>query len=89
MYIFRHGGMKRLFDRVYASSSLGSFRCSFVFGHVRDFDADSYRFLTSLNGHTYLQMCGVYVECAVLCRTVQLRVDDWVIRYTNHAIVFR
>jgi hypothetical protein len=54
MNILRHGGMKHLFDRVYASSTLGSFLRSFAFGHVRQLDAISSRFLTNLNDHTPL-----------------------------------
>ena len=54
MNIVRHGGMKHLFDRVYAPSTLGSFLRSFAFGHVRQLDAISSRFLTNLNAHTPL-----------------------------------
>ncbi len=34
MRLLRHGGMTRLFDRVYAPSTLGSFLRAFEFGHV-------------------------------------------------------
>ena len=54
MNILRHGGMTHLFDRVYAPSTLGSFLRSFAFGHVRQLDAISSRFLTNLNEHTPL-----------------------------------
>jgi hypothetical protein len=54
MNILRHGGMSKLFDRVYAPSTLGSFLRSFAFGHVRQLDAISSRFLTNLNEHTPL-----------------------------------
>src|SRR5699024_273384 len=54
MNLVRHGGMTHLFDRVYAPSTLGSFLRSFAFGHVRQLDAISSRFLTSLNEHTLL-----------------------------------
>src|SRR5699024_8066661 len=54
MNILRHGGMQHLFDRVYAPSTLGSFLRSFAFGHVRQLDAISSRFLTNLNDHTPL-----------------------------------
>lgn len=50
----RHGGMSRLFDRVYAPSTLGSFLRSFTFGHVRQLDAISTRLLTNLDQHTRL-----------------------------------
>ena len=48
MRLLRHGGMRRLFDRVYAPSTLGSFLRSFEFGHVRQLDAVASRFLTGL-----------------------------------------
>nr|BFF06268.1 IS1380-like element IS1677 family transposase [Brevibacterium otitidis] len=54
MNLVRHGGMTHLFDRVYAPSTLGSFLRSFAFGHVRQLDAISARFLTNLNDHTPL-----------------------------------
>ena len=54
MNLVRHGGMTHLFDRVYAPSTLGSFLRSFAFGHVRQLDAISSRFLTNLNEHTPL-----------------------------------
>ena len=54
MNLLRHGGMTHLFDRVYAPSTLGSFLRSFAFGHVRQLDAISSRFLANLNEHTPL-----------------------------------
>ena len=48
MRLLRHGGMTRLFDRVYAPSTLGSFLRAFEFGHVRQLDAVAARFLTGL-----------------------------------------
>jgi hypothetical protein len=54
MNLLRHGGMTHLFDRVYAPSTLGSFLRSFAFGHVRQLDAISSRFLANLNDHTPL-----------------------------------
>ena len=48
MNVLRHGGMKRLFTRVYAPSTLGSFLREFKFGHVRQLDAVASRFLTGL-----------------------------------------
>ncbi|GGO21951.1 IS1380 family transposase [Corynebacterium marinum] len=44
----RHSGMNRLFDRIYAPSTLGSFLRAFTFGHVRQLDAVASRFLTNL-----------------------------------------
>ena len=52
MRLLRHGGMRRLFDRVYAPSTLGSFLRSFEFGHVRQLDAVASRFLTGLISET-------------------------------------
>lgn len=52
MRLLRHGGMRRLFDRVYAPSTLGSFLRSFTFGHVRQLDAVAARFLTGLAAQT-------------------------------------
>ena len=39
MALLRHGGMRRLFGRCYAPSTLGSFLRTFTFGHVRQLDA--------------------------------------------------
>src|ERR687887_2898508 len=50
MALLRHGGMGRLFDRVYAPSTLGSFLRSFTFGHVRQLDAVASRLLIRLAG---------------------------------------
>ena len=58
MNMLRHGGMKHLFDRVYAPSTLGSFLRSFAFGHVRQLDAISTRLLANLNQHTPLLPIG-------------------------------
>ncbi len=52
MRLLRHGGMGKLFDRVYAPSTLGSFLRSFTFGHVRQLDAVAARFLTGLAAQT-------------------------------------
>ena len=48
MAVLRHGGMVRLFTRIYAPSTLGSFLRSFAFGHVRQLDAVASRFLLAL-----------------------------------------
>lgn len=49
MDLLRHGGMSALFDRVYAPSTLGSHLRAYTFGHVRQLDAVSSRFLTQLD----------------------------------------
>src|SRR3954452_1303358 len=48
MAILRHGGMGRLFARVYAPSTLGSFLRAFAFRHIRQLDAVASRFLLAL-----------------------------------------
>jgi hypothetical protein len=48
MDLLRHGGMGRLFTGVRAPSTLGTFLRAFTFGHVRQLDAVSSRFIASL-----------------------------------------
>lgn len=48
MYVLRHGGMGRLFDRTYAPLTLGSFLREFRVGHVRQLDAVASRTLVNL-----------------------------------------
>ncbi len=48
MNLLRHGGMGRLFDRMYAPSTLGLFLREFRFGNVRQLDAVSTRVLQNL-----------------------------------------
>jgi hypothetical protein len=50
--LLRHGGMGRLFTRIYAPSTLGSFLRTFRLGHVRQLDAIAARFLAELTEHT-------------------------------------
>src|SRR5450759_4692938 len=52
MALLRHGGMGRVFTGAYAPSTLGSFLRSFTFGHVRQLDAVSARFLSGLAATT-------------------------------------
>lgn len=54
MALLRHGGMRRIFARAYAPSTLGSFLRAFTFGHVRQLDAIASRFLIALAGVTRL-----------------------------------
>ena len=54
MNLLRHGGMGRLFDRIYAPSTSGSFLRAFRFGHVRQLDAVASRVLASLAGRAAL-----------------------------------
>jgi len=48
MDLLRHGGMPRLFDRIRAPSTLGTFLRLFTFGHVRQLDAVAARLLPAL-----------------------------------------
>lgn len=73
MRLLQHGGMRRLFDRVYAPSTLGSFLRAFSFGHVRQLDAVASRFLTGLahqssellpvtDGYTFVDIDDTIIE---------------------------
>jgi len=52
MALLRHGGMRRIFTKVYAPSTLGSFLRTFTFGHVRQLDGVASRFLAALAEQT-------------------------------------
>jgi hypothetical protein len=54
MALLRHGAMGTVFDRPYASSTLGSFLRAFAFGHVRQLDAVASRLLVRLHARTPL-----------------------------------
>lgn len=54
MGVLRHGGMGRIFNKIYAPSTLGSFLRAFTFGHVRQLDAVASRFLINLVASTPL-----------------------------------
>lgn len=54
MAMLRHGGMGKLFTRIYAPSTLGSFLRKFTFGHVRQLDAVASRLLAALVGLSWL-----------------------------------
>jgi hypothetical protein len=54
MALLRHGAMGTVFDRPYASSTLGSFLRAFAFGHVRQLDAVASRLLVGLHARTPL-----------------------------------
>lgn len=54
MDLLRHGGMKSLFNRVYAPSTLGSHLREYTHGHVKQLAAIASRFLINLNDHTDL-----------------------------------
>jgi Transposase DDE domain group 1 len=54
MDLLRHGGMNRVFDRVRAPSTLGTFLRTFSFGHVRQLDAVAAGLLARLAAATPL-----------------------------------
>jgi len=57
MAVLRHGGMGRVFDCIYAPSTLGSFLRQFTFGHVRQLDAVASRVLCNLAAATPILDC--------------------------------
>jgi len=78
MALLRHGAMRRLFDRPYAPSTLGSFLRSFRFGHVRQLDAVASRLLVGLAERTAV-VAGI--DRGVVC----VDVDDTVIEVHGYA----
>ena len=62
--VARHGGMRSLFNQVYAPSTLGSFLREFTHGHVRQLQAAARDFLVGLAGRTPL-LPGADVLCFV------------------------
>lgn len=81
MDLLRHGGMNRLFTRIYAPSTLGSFLRAFTFGHVRQLDAVASRFLINLAD----QSPGlVPAPPAVTSGYVFVDVDDTIIEVHGH-----
>jgi len=89
MALLRHGGMGRIFTRVYAPSTLGSFLRAFTFGHVRQLDAIASRFLLVLAGLT--RLLGTPANRAMVTEQgagpgyVLLDVDDTIIEVHGHA----
>ena len=77
MALLRHGGMRRLFGRCYAPSTLGSFLRTFTFGHVRQLDAVASRFLIALAKDATLVAGGS--EVAVV------DIDDTIIEVHGYA----
>jgi len=78
MALLRHGGMKKLFTKIYAPSTLGSFLRTFTFGHVRQLDAVASRFLGNLTNQAPLLPTGNADEY------VLLDVDDTIIEVHGH-----
>ena len=86
MALLRHGGMSRLFSRIYAPSTLGSFLRAFRFGHVRQLDAIAARFLLALAGLTsLLRMQPAAPTAGERHGYVFVDVDDTVIGVHGHA----
>jgi hypothetical protein len=89
MALLRHGGMGRVFNRVYAPSTLGSFLRAFTFGHVRQLDAIASRFLIALAGLTRLLGAGTGPAAAGIDAHeggyALLDVDDTIIEVHGHA----
>ncbi len=80
MALLRHGGMRKIFNRIYAPSTLGSFLRTFTFGHVRQLDAVAWRFLARLADSTPLLGDPAADESMVF-----LDVDDTIIEVHGHA----
>jgi hypothetical protein len=85
MAVLRHGGMGRLFARIYAPSTLGSFLRAFTFGHVRQLDAVASRFLLVL-----AELSGLFGTAATSSENEQgeyalVDVDDTVVEVHGHA----
>lgn len=87
MAVLRHGGMGRLFTRIYAPSTLGSFLRAFTFGHVRQLDAVASRFLLAL-----VNLAGLFetqgttvVDGATAEGYALVDVDDTIVEVHGHA----
>jgi len=80
MALLRHGGMGRVFARAYAPSTLGSFLRAFTFGHVRQLDAVTSRFLTRLAAQAPLLSSKQASDQHVL-----VDVDDTIIEVHGYA----
>jgi Transposase DDE domain group 1 len=81
--MLRHGGMSRLFSRIYAPSTLGSFLRAFRFGHVRQLDAVAARFLHELTDLTPVTLGEP--PASVTPGFALVDVDDTVIGVHGHA----
>lgn len=77
MALLRHGGMGKVFTGAYAPSTLGSFLRSFTFGHIRQLDAVSARFLSGLAARTPV-VAGIGEQ-------VMVDIDDTIIGVHGYA----
>jgi hypothetical protein len=86
MAVLRHGGMARLFARIYAPSTLGSFLREFTFGHIRQLDAIASRFLLALARVANVFPTASASTCGERPRGYALvDVDDTVVEVHGHA----
>jgi hypothetical protein len=86
MAVLRHGGMARLFARIYAPSTLGSFLREFTFGHIRQLDAIASRFLLALARVANVLPTSSASTCGERPRGYALvDVDDTVVEVHGHA----
>lgn len=86
MAVLRHGGMGRLFARIYAPSTLGSFLRAFTFGHIRQLDAVASRFLLALARLTGLLATATAMPTGEeQGRYALVDVDDTVVEVHGHA----
>jgi hypothetical protein len=84
MGLLRHGAMGRVFNNVYAPSTLGSFLRAFTFGHVRQLDAVASRFLVGLAEQTAL--IGPASDPATdTSRLVLVDIDDTIIEVHGYS----
>ena len=77
MALLRHGGIGKVFTSAYAPSTLGSFLRSFTFGHVRQLDAVSARFLSGLAATTPV-VAGIDDQ-------VMVDIDDTIVEVHGYA----
>ncbi len=82
MAMLRHGGMKKLFTKIYAPSTLGSFLRKFTFGHVRQLDAVASRLLAALVGLSWL--LGNPQQQPTTTGYALIDVDDTIIEVHGH-----
>lgn len=80
--MLRHGGMGKLFSRIYAPSTLGSFLRAFRFGHVRQLDAIAARFVAGLAAHNRLPVSDTRTADR---QFAFVDVDDTVVQVHGHA----
>ena len=83
MALLRHGGMRRIFAKAYAPSTLESFLRAFTFGHVRQLDAIASRLLITLAGLT--RLLGTAPVDSEAAGYALVDVDDTIIEVHGYA----